>query len=68
VQLIDTEAPYPDGCGPDCKGCDPCVCGHPWSDHLAGAACENCSCATFDSRFKVKVFYPTDTLAQTPNL
>jgi hypothetical protein len=50
--------PYPEGCGPDCPGCDPCVCKHPWSDHLAGGPCENCSCEEFDALFKARFYAP----------
>lgn len=66
MDLIDSEAPYPDGCGPDCKGCDPCECGHPYSDHGDGGECaarvrkhdyvgiyyHGCPCPKFDSRSK----------------
>lgn len=61
MDLIDSEAPYPDGCGPDCKGCDPCECGHPWSDHDSArdrVCCGDwCDCKAFDSKSKTRVFF-----------
>lgn len=59
--IVDPEAPYPDGCGPDCKGCDPCVCGHPWSDHSVENGCHgrhSCGCNGFDALFKPRIFMP----------
>ena len=47
---------YPDGCGPDCTGCDPCTCGHRWDEH--DGACFGCTCAKFDQRFKTRIFMP----------
>lgn len=66
--LIDPEAPYPDGCGPNCPGCDPCVCGHPWGEHTDpryefGTGCldvSGCPCTKFDPRFKPHIVMPSN--------
>jgi hypothetical protein len=52
----------------DCgtTGCDPCVCGHPWSEHTDpryefGTGCldvSGCPCAEFDPLFKAHVVMP----------
>jgi len=64
--LIDPDAPYPDGCGPDCKGCDLCVCGHPWSQHTDGRdgkrGCLDaslCTCTNFNRLYKMRIYYPS---------
>ena len=62
--LFDPEAPYPDGCGPDCDGCDPCVCGHRWGLHGPAAGClapTRCACVRFDPVHKAHIIYPKAT-------
>lgn len=48
----------------DCgtTGCDPCVCGHPWSDHEGRPEClgdqGHCMCAKFDRKIKPHFVIP----------